>query len=63
MTHTPDIDDALLPGMDRDRLFGRVPSAHPPRILMLYGSLRTGLLRKSGDRRTFPFLGQTDPTA
>ena len=37
---TPNIDDALFPGMNRDRLFGGAPSAHPARILILYGSLR-----------------------
>lgn len=40
MTDTPHIDDALFPGIDRDRLFAPVPAAHPPRILILYGSLR-----------------------
>ncbi|MDQ1899198.1 arsenical resistance protein ArsH [Paracoccus sp. WLY502] len=40
MTDTPNIDDALFPGIDPDRLFARVPAAHPPRILLLYGSLR-----------------------
>jgi arsenical resistance protein ArsH len=37
---TPHIDDSLFPGIDRDRLFGGGPSTHPPRILILYGSLR-----------------------
>ena len=40
MTDTPHIDDALFPGIDRDRLFAPLPAAHPPRILILYGSLR-----------------------
>jgi arsenic resistance protein ArsH len=40
MTDTPNIDDALFPGVDRDRLLNPVPSDHPPRILILYGSLR-----------------------
>jgi arsenical resistance protein ArsH len=40
MTDTPNIDDALLPGIDRDRLFAQPASSHPPRILILYGSLR-----------------------
>ena len=40
MSDTPNIDDALFPGIDRDRLFGGSTSAHPPRILILYGSLR-----------------------
>jgi arsenic resistance protein ArsH len=38
---TPNIDVALFPGLDRDRLLARLPSTHPPRILILYGSLRT----------------------
>lgn len=38
---TPNIDDALFPGVDRDRVFCGAPSAHPPRFLVLYGSLRT----------------------
>lgn len=37
---TPNIDDAMLPGIDRDRLLAVAASAHPPRILILYGSLR-----------------------
>ena len=41
MTDTPNIDDALFPGFDRARLFDRTPATHPPRILVLYGSLRT----------------------
>jgi len=41
MTDTPNIDDALLPAIDCDRLFSPPLSAHSPRILILYGSLRT----------------------
>ena len=37
---TPNIDDALFFGMNRDRLFGGGESIHPARILVLYGSLR-----------------------
>lgn len=37
---TPNIDDALLPGVDHDRMLGGTASAHQPRILILYGSLR-----------------------
>jgi arsenic resistance protein ArsH len=37
---TPNIDDALFPGIDRERLFPPALSTHPPRILILYGSLR-----------------------
>ncbi|MDT8856489.1 arsenical resistance protein ArsH [Paracoccaceae bacterium Fryx2] len=40
MTDTPNIDDALLAGIDRARLLAPAPAAHPPRILILYGSLR-----------------------
>jgi arsenical resistance protein ArsH len=40
MTETPGIDDALLPGIDRTRLLAPDLSDHPPRILILYGSLR-----------------------
>ena len=39
-TDTPNIDDALFPGINHDRLFGGAPSTHPPRILILYGTLR-----------------------
>lgn len=39
-TDTPNIDDALFPGIDHDRLFAGAPATHPPRILILYGSLR-----------------------
>ncbi|RID89954.1 arsenical resistance protein ArsH [Gemmobacter lutimaris] len=41
MSDTPNIDDAMFPAIDRDRLFGGTAPAHPPRILILYGSLRT----------------------
>jgi arsenic resistance protein ArsH len=37
---TPRIDDALFPGIDRDRLFALPRFTHPPRLLILYGSLR-----------------------
>ena len=37
---TPNIDDHLFPGIDTARLFARPTSTHPPRILILYGSLR-----------------------
>jgi arsenic resistance protein ArsH len=37
---TPNIEDALFPGIDRERLFTPALSTHPPRILILYGSLR-----------------------
>jgi arsenic resistance protein ArsH len=40
MTDTPNIDDTLFPGIDRDRLLMPVPATHAPRILVLYGSLR-----------------------
>jgi arsenic resistance protein ArsH len=43
MTHprdTPNIDDSLLPGIDPARLFAPGAATHPPRILILYGSLR-----------------------
>ncbi|RWR50199.1 arsenical resistance protein ArsH [Sinirhodobacter ferrireducens] len=39
-TETPNLDDALFPGIDRDRLFAPATASHPPRILLLYGSLR-----------------------
>lgn len=37
---TLNIDDTLFPGIDRDRLFAAPTAPHPPRILILYGSLR-----------------------
>ena len=40
MSDTPNIDDALFPGIDGDRLFTTPQATHPPRILILYGSLR-----------------------
>lgn len=36
MPDTPNLDDALFPAIERDRLFGGTASAHPPRILILY---------------------------
>ncbi|MDF3906307.1 arsenical resistance protein ArsH [Paracoccus sp. AS002] len=41
MTDTPNIDDALFPGIDGNRLLSPPIAAHPPKILILYGSLRT----------------------
>ena len=40
MTDIPNIDDALFPGIDCNRLLSPPIAAHPPRILILYGSLR-----------------------
>lgn len=40
MSDTPNIDDPLFPGIDSDRLFAPPQFTHPPRILILYGSLR-----------------------
>jgi len=40
MSDCPNIDDALLPGIDCERLFAPSTASHPPRILLLYGSLR-----------------------
>ena len=40
LPHTPKlIEECLLP-LDADRLFPEKRSQHPPRILILYGSLR-----------------------
>ena len=40
MTDTPNIDDALFPGIDRTALMTPPHKTHAPRILILYGSLR-----------------------
>jgi len=40
LSDTPNIDGALLPPIDRDRLFAAPAATHAPRILILYGSLR-----------------------
>lgn len=40
MTETPNIDDALLPGMDEAALLTPPHKTNAPRILILYGSLR-----------------------
>jgi arsenical resistance protein ArsH len=40
MTDTPNIDDALFPGVDKAALMSPPHKTHPPRILILYGSLR-----------------------
>ena len=37
---TPNIDDSQFPGIDTARLFTRPTATHPPRFLILYGSLR-----------------------
>lgn len=37
---TPQIDEACFVGIDRDRLMAPGTVTHPPRILILYGSLR-----------------------
>lgn len=41
MNDTPNIDDALFHGIDPDALFARNVAMHAPRILILYGSLRS----------------------
>jgi arsenic resistance protein ArsH len=38
---TPNVDDGCFRAIDADQLFAAGRSAHPPRILLLYGSLRT----------------------
>ena len=40
MTDTPNIDDALFPGVDKEALLTPPHKMHAPRILILYGSLR-----------------------
>ena len=40
MTDTPQITDAAFGPIDPDALFPSERSSHPPRILILYGSLR-----------------------
>ena len=40
MTETPNIDDALLPGLDEAALLTPPHKTNAPRILILYGSLR-----------------------
>ena len=40
MTETPNIDDALFPGLDEAALLTRPHKTNAPRILILYGSLR-----------------------
>ena len=39
-TDTPNIDDSQFRAVDAARLFQPERMTHPPRILMLYGSLR-----------------------
>lgn len=39
-TELPNLQADALPAIDRERLFGTPRSAHPPRFLLLYGSLR-----------------------
>ena len=40
LPHTPNLIEVCLPSLDADRLFPEKRSQHPPRILILYGSLR-----------------------
>ena len=40
MTDTPNIDDNHFRDIDEDRLLSGGRLDHPPRILLLYGSLR-----------------------
>ena len=40
MTDTPNIDHALIPCIDGNWLLSSPIAAHPPRILVLYGSPR-----------------------
>ena len=37
---TPQLDETCFAAIDRDRLLSPAISTHPPRILILYGSLR-----------------------
>lgn len=39
-TTTPQMDDDCFAAIDRDKLLSPAISTHPPRLLMLYGSLR-----------------------
>ncbi len=50
MSDTPNIDEALFPGIDSTALLSPPHKTHPPRILILYGSLRTrSFSRLSGE--------------
>jgi arsenic resistance protein ArsH len=50
LSDTPNIDDALFPGIDPTALLSPPHKTHPPRILILYGSLRTrSFSRLSGE--------------
>ena len=40
MSELPALMDAALPPIDREQLFASPTAAHPPKILLLYGSLR-----------------------
>lgn len=40
MSDTPNLDSAALPKIDQSKLFPSKDPDHPPRILLLYGSLR-----------------------
>ena len=44
-TDTPNIDDSQFRAVDEARLFQPARMTHPPRILMLYGSLRERSIR------------------
>ena len=40
LSETSNIEEELLPGIDNDKLLAPKIASHPPRILILYGSLR-----------------------
>lgn len=40
LSETSNIEEELLPGIDHDKLLAPKIASHPPRILILYGSLR-----------------------
>lgn len=40
VTEFPALDAKFLAQVDREQLEAQTPSVHPPRILLLYGSLR-----------------------
>lgn len=63
MTDTPQIDDAHFRAIDRKQLFSGGQSSHPPRLLLLYGSLRersySQLMTKEAERVLLRFGAET----
>ena len=59
MSDIPNIDQRDLPGIDKHKLLNPSVASHPPRILLLYGSLRERSYSKASSKAMDGLLGLT----